>query len=174
MTDIELTTDSRALVSQWLHECVVGLSLCPYASAPLAAGASAAAEFFFHQASLLVQSPAIETTLIIFNHRYQSFFDFNDWYLQMEDTLAEDPLCGELQLAGFHPDYLFGGEEADDQSHFTNRAPFPIIQLLRITSVSKVVDSGDTLKIPERNCRRLRALQKSELRARFPWSAHWV
>ncbi len=178
--------DSKGQVLQWLERCVVGLSLCPYARAPIAAGqvrltvcGSGAVDDFIQllceeAMALKAGAGAVETTLIIAPVGFEDFLHFNDIAGDAEDLLTEAGLDQDFQLASFHPDYLFAEDASDDHAHFTNRAPFPILQLLRVSTVAQAVDGGDTLSIPERNCARLRSMPQSELRELFPWSAHWI
>jgi hypothetical protein len=176
---------SKKRVTQWLEQCVVGLSLCPYARAPVAGGkvrlsvcpaatASALVALVLDEARELLDSEKIETTLVIAPTGFEDFLYFNDVSGDVEDALSGADLDQDFQLACFHPDYLFAGEDACDPAHFTNRAPFPIVQLLRVSTVARAVDSGDTLLIPEHNIARLRSLSSAELRVLFPWSAHWI
>ena len=185
MIDSEVVSNSKALVQQWLEQCVVGLSLCPYARAPIAAGqvrlavcqSAAVVDFvqlLLHEARGLSLSGDIETTLLIVPFGFEDFLFFNDIVGAAEDALVEAELEQDFQLASFHPDYLFAEEAADDPAHFTNRAPFPVMQLLRVATVAQAVDGGDTLAIPERNCQQLRSMPADRLRALFPWSAHWI
>ncbi len=168
-------------VESWLRDCVLGLSLCPYARVPFARGevrtavyeASQLADGIKQEIQLLQKQPAtIETTLLVITNGLEQFLDFNDCVGDIEQLLHDEALDAEFQLAGFHPAYLFGGEAVDDASHYTNRAPYPIVQLLRVTSVAIAVDSGETLSVPERNIKTLRALDKSRLHALFPWVEH--
>jgi hypothetical protein len=78
----------------------------------------------------------------------------------VDDVVAEHELEGTVQVANFHPQFLFEGEAADDASHFTNRAPYPTLHLLREDSVERAVasDAGDAEKIVERNITTLRGL----------------
>ena len=175
--------DPKALVLQWLQQCVVGLSLCPYARAPLAAGqvrlvecqtSDDLIEKLLAEARELLGDATVETTLVIAPAGHEGFLQFNDVAGDAEDALVESELDQHFQLASFHPDYLFAEDPADDAAHFTNRAPCPILQLLRVETVAKAVDGGDTLQIPVRNCEQLRSLPKAALRELFPWSAHWI
>ena len=178
--------NSKEQVLQWLEQCVVGLSLCPYARAPVAAGqvrltvcqsttANGFVKLLLDEAHALNRlAGEVETTLVIAPGGFENFLHFNDVAGDAEDALVEAALDQDFQLASFHPDYLFAEDASDDPSHFTNRAPFPILQLLRVSTVAKAVDAGDTLLIPQRNCERLRAMPVSKLRELFPWSAHWI
>jgi len=174
----------KELVLQWLERCVVGLSLCPYARAPLATGqvklvvcqSSAEREFLkllVDEAHELIGSE-FETTLLILPSGFEDFLQFNNTTGDAEDALVAAELDQDFQLASFHPDYLFAEDAADDPAHFTNRAPYPIVQLLKVSTVAQAIDSGDTLSIPTRNCERLRSLSNARLRELFPWSVHWL
>ena len=44
-----------------------------------------------------------------------------------------------LQVASFHPDYQFADSTPDDPANFTNRAPWPILHLLREASIDRAV-----------------------------------
>jgi hypothetical protein len=85
---------------------------------------------------------------------------FNDFQGVVDEVLQEHELEGVIQVAHFHPDFVFDGEPDGDMSHFTNRAPYPILHLLREDSVERAVDSagGDAEQIVERNIRTLRDL----------------
>ena len=73
-----------------------------------------------------------------------------------------------IQLASFHPQYLFEGSPPEDHAHWTNRAPLPAFHLLRESAVSDAVDLvRDPDKIPERNIAHLRQLSADELSALF-------
>ena len=81
-------------------------------------------------------------------------------FLTAHGQMAEHELEGVIQVANFHPAFLFEGEAQDDPSHFTNRAPYPTLHLLREDSVERAVasDAGDAEKIVERNIATLREL----------------
>lgn len=179
------------LVEKWLQDCVIGLSLCPYAKAPLDAGQVRIAvsrrredqlkgrdpvsvedcflQNLEHEIEQLLESPDIETTLLVADGGFEDFLDFNDFVGYVEKQLSNQEVDEYLQLASFHPQYLFAGETRQDASNFTNRAPFPIVQLLRVESVAEAADSADTLEIPQRNMEKLRALDQAQLQSLFPW-----
>ncbi|OXH83181.1 peptidase, partial [Burkholderia multivorans] len=61
-------------------------------------------------------------------------------------------LDGVLQIASFHPQYRFDGSEPDDIENYTNRAPYPILHLLREDSIARAVDAfPDAAAIYEKN-----------------------
>jgi hypothetical protein len=80
-----------------------------------------------------------DTTLLIVPDALADFHDYNDFLYLAEHTLQQLRLSGTLQIASFHPDYQFDGSQADDIENYTNRAPYPILHLLRETSIERAV-----------------------------------
>jgi uncharacterized protein len=91
---------------------------------------------------------------------FPDFMVFNDFLNVVDDVVAEHELEGVIQVASFHPQFLFDGVAADDISNATNRSPYPTLHLLREDSVERAIasDAGDAEKIVERNIETLRAL----------------
>ena len=87
------------------------------------------------------------------------FLDYND-FLDDADALVEAmDLDGVLQVASFHPQYQFAGSEPDDADNLTNRAPYPILHLLREASIDRAVAAyPDPDAIIERNIATVREL----------------
>ena len=54
-------------------------------------------------------------------------------------AVAEHGLEGVIQIAAFHPGWQFEGTAPDDLGNYSNRAPFPILHLLREASVARAV-----------------------------------
>ncbi|NLV94977.1 MAG: DUF1415 domain-containing protein, partial [Candidatus Riflebacteria bacterium] len=73
--------------------------------------------------------------LLVVPHVFEDFYDFNDFLDIAELTLEELELVGELQVASFHPDYQFADTEPDDISNYTNRSPYPVLHLIRESSL---------------------------------------
>ena len=166
--------DAAVLAStqRWLERAVIGLNLCPFAKAEhvhgriryavsAAINASALLRDLAHEAKYLVeQDPQhTETTLLIATHMLHDFLDFND-FLDEADALLENlALDGILQVASFHPQYQFAGTHADDIDNYSNRAPYPILHLLREASVERAVAAfPEAEMIYERNIATLRQL----------------
>jgi uncharacterized protein len=114
-------------------------------------------------AHLLDSEPAqLSTTLVVFPHALEDFEEFLDAVGVAEDALAEAGAEGILQIATFHPDYRFEGEAEDALSNTTNRAPYPVMHLLREAEVTDAVDHHpDPDGIPKRNIERLEALGRA-------------
>lgn len=162
----------RAQTLHWLEQAVIGLNLCPFAKAVYNKGqvrvvvsAAKHLDAFLDELDaellLLRDTPAaeVDTTLMVHPGLFPEFLVFNDFLNIVDDVVAEHELEGVVQVVPFHPEFLFGGEDEADMSHYTNRAPFPMLHLLREDSLSAAIDAhGDTEAIPERNKAVLREL----------------
>ncbi|WP_202839670.1 DUF1415 domain-containing protein [Luteimonas saliphila] len=159
-------------IRRWLERAVIGLNLCPFAKAVYArqqvrivvSDAStprALLEQLGEEMALLRDTPAerVDTTLLVHPQVLGDFLDFND-FLDDADALVEAmELDGVLQVASFHPDYRFADCAADDADNLTNRAPWPILHLLREDSVDRAVAAyPEPDAIIERNIATVRAL----------------
>lgn len=101
----------------------------------------------------------LETTLLILPSVLRDFLAYNDFLDIADELLAEQGYEGELQIASFHPDYQFAGTQVDDAENYTNRAPYPILHLLREASLDEAVTSHpDVDSIPEKNIETMNAL----------------
>lgn len=100
-----------------------------------------------------------ETTLLIHPWVLADFVEYNDFLEVCEATIAELGLEGELQVASFHPQYQFAGTQSEDIENYTNRSPYPMLHLLRETSIERAIAAvPDTDEIYRRNIRSLREL----------------
>ncbi len=160
---LPLDADAVALhvasVQRWLEDAVIGLNLCPFAKAVhvkrqvryAVSRATMDGDVLDHlraEADLLHTTPAaqIDTTLLIVP-ALADFLDFHSLTERAESLLAKAGYEGELQLASFHPDFVFADAEPDDIANATNRAPLPILHLLREDSIARaaaaVPDAAD-------------------------------
>ena len=171
---MELSDDTvLADTSRWIEKAVIGLNLCPFARAVYvknqvrivvsrARHLDAFLDELDRELDLLQSTPAeeIDTTLLVHPTLFPDFEVFNDFMNVVDDVVAEHDLEGVIQVANFHPDFRFEGEPEGDMSHFTNRAPYPTLHLLREDSVERAVESagGDAEAIVERNIATLRQL----------------
>ncbi|MEK6423950.1 MAG: DUF1415 domain-containing protein [Burkholderia gladioli] len=169
-------TDPRQTIldttRHWLTRAVIGLNLCPFAKAvhvkeQIRYTISEATRFEDVLADLeaalreLAEAdPAeVDTTLVIYPHALADFDEFNDAIHFADQLLRQLRLDGVLQIATFHPHYRFDGSEPDDIENYTNRAPYPILHLLREASLDRAVAAfPDAADIYERNQETLRRL----------------
>lgn len=149
----------------WVEHFVVGLSLCPFAQGPFRQDTiryvleetreeETLAKTLLQELLFLFESPAssVETTILIHPHVLTDFSKYNDFLGWIEEILPETGLEGIIQVASFHPDYQFGDAPVNDLGNFTNRSPFPMLHLLRESSIAwAVANHPDVAQVPERN-----------------------
>ena len=157
MSTPNLNADDDSIVAatrRWLERAVIGLNLCPFAKAvhvkeqvryvvSNATTPEQLLETLMDELQRLSDtSPEqVDTTLLIHPFVLNDFEDYNE-FLDVADVAVEDmQLDGELQVASFHPDYQFADSDANDISNYTNRAPYPILHLLREDSIARAVEA---------------------------------
>lgn len=136
----------------WLHGAVIGLNLCPFAKAPYARGRvrfvvsdatstdallAALGDELAHLTA--VDENETETTLLIHPQVLHDFLAFNDFLDDADALIAAAGLEGVVQLASFHPRYQFAGTDVDDIGNATNRSPYPVLHLLRESSIERAL-----------------------------------
>ncbi|BBB27914.1 DUF1415 domain-containing protein [Amphritea japonica] len=176
------TEQIEQLTRQWVETMVVGLNLCPFAAPVVkdnslryaitdARGSeSLVAAFMAEIEQLLAASEKeISTTLFIVPTGLEDFYDYLDHLRLFEELLEQAGLEGVIQLASFHPGYLFHGVAEDDLSHWSNRSPWPVFHIIREAEMSRALTHySNPEQIPERNIKRLRELGREALIERFP------
>lgn len=170
-------------VRDWLNQVVLGLNLCPFAHKPYRDGSvrividpakteEQALESLVAEVGRLDGTDAskLETSLLVFPALWADFLDYNDFLDVADACLDALDRSDRYQIASFHPHYQFGGTQPDDAENLTNRAPFPILHLLREDSVSAAVARhADAATIPDDNIARVSALTPQERLQLFPW-----
>lgn len=82
--------------------------------------------------------------------------------------LKREGWIGVYQLASFHPNYVFAGSDDDDVENFTNRAPFPIIHVIREASLEQALEYfPDIDEVPARNQATMANLNQAQLQQLF-------
>lgn len=174
MTDSrpESQDDIVAATRHWLARAVIGLNLCPfaksvyvkeqvrYAISEATTLEDALADLETELRALEAADPQqVDTTLVIYPRVFADFVDYNDALFFADRLVQQLRLDGVLQIASFHPEYRFEGSEADDIENYTNRAPYPILHLLREDSIARAVNAfPDASAIYEKNQETLRRL----------------
>jgi hypothetical protein len=169
-------------INQWLDDVVIGLNLCPFAAKPKRMNQVHLDVFMGDNESELdrafltaldelqsMESCDRETTLLIIPNALTSFEDYMLYLQQAQWLLQRAGLEGTLQLASFHPHYQFDGTHPDDKENLTNRAPYPILHLIREDALADVLSKyPDPESIPENNIQRVEALTPEEVSTLFP------
>jgi uncharacterized protein len=154
----------------WLKTIVIEYNICPFAKRELERGSicfcvSHDTEIESCLLNLMLECDrldtdlSIETTLLIYRNAFTAFDDYLDFLELAETLLIEQGYEGVYQLASFHPEYCFEGGEQDDPANYTNRSPYPMLHLLRETSIERAVSAqAHAEKIPQRNINLTREL----------------
>ena len=170
-------------VSRWLNEVVIGLNLCPFSGKPtrenrvrFCVSRATDDELLLHdlqqEMELLDEKPAseIETTLVIVPNHLHDFFDYNQFLTWANQLLKRHRWIGVYQLASFHPHYCFAHAEPEDAENLTNRAPYPILHIIREASLEQALAYFAAVEeIPEVNKARVENLTAEEKQKLFPY-----
>ncbi len=150
-------------ITAWIQEVVIGLNFCPFAAREVLRDSlhyqivqkdmEETAAAFVLELMRLNDTPIIETTLLILPAPpFEEFSSFLALIELSENILIETGHEGVYQLAHFHPDYQFADTSADDLANYTNRSPYPILQILRADSIEKALTNyAHPEEIPLRN-----------------------
>ena len=157
---------------RWLERAVIGLNLCPFAKAVWtrkqvhiagteADDAAGMLTAFGAELDALVALPASErdTTLLVLPQGMDDFLGFLDLVAKSERLVRKRGLEGVIQVAHFHPRFVFADADEGDIANCTNRAPHPTLHLLREECLDRAVAAfPDAAAIYEANISRLREL----------------
>lgn len=173
----------KIAIARWLNEVVIGLNLCPFAGKPtqedrvrlvvsVARDDEQLLQDLQREMELLDSKPAseIETALLIIPHHLQDFFDYNQFLRWTDSLIKRNGWKGIYQLATFHPDYCFAEAEPDQVENLTNRAPYPILHIIREASLEKALQYyGDVESVPENNKKIVANLTQMQKEKLFPY-----
>lgn len=163
----------------WIRDVVVSLNLCPFALSPFENNAvrisvcdnvkdeEALTSVLSTEMGMLINaSPSeIETTIVVLpSFSRHDFLRWHTYCTQLEDSLIDDD---NVMVACFHPLHVWGEMDERDASHFERRAPHPIINLLRVATVDRAIESGSTQNMLERNKETLESVGYDEMVCRF-------
>ncbi len=161
-----------ATTRKWLERAVIGLNLCPFAKGVHVKGQvryvvsaarteEALLDDLERELKFLTETAPedTDTTLLITPDVLAGFDDFANFLDLVEVVLRTQGLVGILQVASFHPDYVFADAEPDDIANHTNRAPYPTLHLIREASLARATAAfPDAADIYERNIETLNKL----------------
>ncbi|MET0103503.1 MAG: DUF1415 domain-containing protein [Sedimenticola sp.] len=170
-----------AATEQWIREVVVELNLCPFAEPVVSSGRISYAvsdagdeeEIFRDLLQALdhfqqQDEQAVATGFFILSRGLDDFQQYNEFLDLVDGLLEESGLQGVIQIAGFHPRYLFEGSDEKDPANYTNRSPYPMFHLIREDDLESAVASHpDPASIPERNIRLLRDMGLEDVKWRL-------
>lgn len=161
-----MTTHHADILAQcqyWVEHVIIKWSICPFAKAVWQTN-----DIGYHivdtseledqvlavlgQVQQMKESPSPDTNLLIFPNGCDDFTDYLTLLDVCNEILEQQNELSFVQLASFHHKYLFADENELSASHFTNRAPWPILHLIRQSSIAKALENfPDPESIPSRN-----------------------
>jgi len=147
----------------WVKNVIVKYNICPFAKKELDRGSiryvenkstdiEGVLETLTAECEFLVTHNNTETTLLILSDACTDFDTFLDLVYLSNHLLQMSGYEGIYQLAHFHPDYCFEGDDEDAASNYSNRSPFPTLHIIREASMEEAIAKHpDVDAIPERN-----------------------
>lgn len=177
-----MISKQQELVEQWLDNVVIGLNLCPFAAKPRqknqinfkvsqALTPEVLVADLFDELTLLAQTETneVETTLLIIPDMLLNFDDYNEFLDIADGLIIDNDWEGVFQIASFHPDYCFAETPANSVENLTNRAPYPILHLLREDSLSKALENMTSPdEVYKRNIKVMKDLTPEQIHQLFP------
>jgi hypothetical protein len=148
---------------KWINDIVVGCNFCPFAANVMKLQtvyyrveeselSNKCLETFLLEAMRLDEDNSIETSFIIFPNAFKKFDDYLDVVSVAEKLVQQNGYEGIYQVASFHPLYQFAGSDENDAANYTNRSVYPMLHLLRESSIDKALEHyKDPENIPGRN-----------------------
>ena len=147
----------------WIKSVVIGCNFCPFAAKAVQLKSIRYAVLhetntkeilttLITECIYLNNNDNTETTIIILPNSFHGFDDYLDLIDKAERLLLKAAYEGIYQLASFHPLYCFEVAPKDDAANYTNRSPYPMLQILREDSITKALKKfPDPDSIPEKN-----------------------
>lgn len=147
----------------WIKKVIIGLNFCPFAKRVFdkyairyvvieADDRDTCLQLLIDECIQLDRDETIETTLLMFQNAFADFYSYLHFVELANALLAKQGYEGIYQLASFHPDYCFEGEDKADPANFTNRSPYPMLHLIREASIERALQHyPDPESIPEHN-----------------------
>ena len=188
-----VSSDDYAIVEDtldWLSHVVIGFNLCPFAK-PSFVKDQIHIQVVHGENPTDVLAQVVEecwklkqidneddggTTLVVCPDLFPDDFEaFLGIYNVLEEGILIDTnLTEELQVAPFHPLFVFGDQAEEETDYdftdnaagaigsYTNRSPYPIFHILREMEVSKAVEAleGDSSRVWKRNIDLLQSLEE--------------
>ncbi len=148
---------------KWITDVVIGCNFCPFAAKVVklqtvffkvenAIATNLCLESFLQEVTRLNNDETIETSFLIFPDAFKKFDDYLDMFSVAEKLLKQYKYNGIYQLASFHPQYKFAGAPDNDAANYTNRSVYPMLHLLRESSIDKALEHYKNPEaIPEQN-----------------------
>ena len=155
--------DVISSTQSWVNNVIVKYNICPFAKREVDRGSiryceeanteiEGVLDRLTVECEFLDTHPDTETTLLILSEACSDFEHFLDLVYLSNHLLQMSHYEGVYQLAHFHPDYCFAGDDENAASNYSNRSPHPTLHLIRESSMEKAIAAHpDVEGIPDRN-----------------------
>lgn len=173
-----MTTDKIIKqTEQWLTSFIIHYNICPFAkrehdrqsifySVVESEAIETCLTAVITECQRLDSQQDIETTLVIFPNQWPIFNDYLDFLSLAERLLIEQGYEGVYQLASFHPLYCFEGERLTDPANYTNRSPYPMLHIIRESSLERALQTYPNPElIPENNINLTRKIGSEKIQS---------
>lgn len=165
--------DKNTIIQQtknWLSNVIIEHSICPFAKRVYdnqnihyhvidSDNMQTQLEQLILQCEAMDDDENKKTSLFILSKGLTDFENYLDLLEISTELMIKQGYEGVYQLASFHPNYRFDGASIDDASNYTNRSPYPMLHILRETSIEKALANyPNPEKIPEKNIELTREL----------------
>ncbi len=141
-------------IQNWVEDVVIGLNLCPFARPSWKKGNWKIDSIGGNDHIKLIDDglKAIKTCvedmrrgpnenlLLVFPECGDDFLPFLNLCSIIEIELDILGFLKEVQMVVFHPHFRFEGEDEDARGNYVNRSPYPMIHLLKKSSMDAVVE----------------------------------
>ncbi len=156
--------------ASWLTSVIIPYKICPFAEAVvtqqrlkyyvnLDTSIETCLLNLISECQVLDSEANIETSLLIYPNHLTDFSEFLEYLTLAEELLYTQGYDGIYQLASFHPQYCFQDAEQDDPANYTNRSPYPMLHLLRESSIEAALQVfPNPENIPSNNIQLTRSL----------------
>jgi hypothetical protein len=157
--------NSLAITKTWIRDFIIKENICPFAKSPFEDN-----RILFQQCSEL-SDKILSNFLVDFflpeNNKYETSFLilekslpfdlFLEYYYILDEILKENITFSDSKLVVFHPDFVHDGD-LDECVNYTNRSPFPMIQIIRPSELLDSIDQESVNEILQRNEAKLKTM----------------
>jgi hypothetical protein len=170
MLESQNNLDVIAQTKSWIETVIIAHGFCPFAKAVFDNGGihyqvtsansiEDCLKLVIDECLLLDSQQQFETSFIIFAQAFADFEQYLEAIALAESLVEKQGYAGIYQIASFHPDYCFANQAQQDPANYTNRSPFPMMHIIRESSLDKALQSfSQAEEIPNRNIRVAREL----------------
>lgn len=174
---LQIANTPETVTQNWLKTLVIANNFCPFAKQTLErnnlrfctvddTAIDPCLLQLIDECEYLDTNEDLETTLLIYSAAFKGFNHYLDFLDYAEALLIEQGYEGVYQLASFHPDYCFEDAELLDPANYTNRSPYPMLHLLRESSIEKaLLHFANPENIPTQNIALTRKMGLAKMQA---------